>query len=220
MSFFCLKTGLSIFGLFEDSSKEYLLRGTLNLGSESSQGANVWFSSYGSSVPVFLIIYEPYVNVNVTLALHPTNCKIITVKPCYDIIETEKRIKQYGVPVDPTNIWDLYFKINEWHIKDYLDISNYFKFDELIRKSDKYSATPKFKRTKHFSYKIDLNGTNCLRVQILPELIKSNINVSVLNFAKKFYSQTETRELFCQHHIAITSSNNLIPRAMNIQGTT
>ena len=93
-----LKTGLTIFGVFEDPDKEFLLTATLNTKSDPSTTLNVWFTSYGKSVELYLVIFKPYFDLKVKLLVGFLSCKVIAVQPCFGV--DEKRIKEYNISME------------------------------------------------------------------------------------------------------------------------
>ena len=89
-TFISFTTGLNIFGLFEDPDVEFLPTAVLSTNPDPSRRSLVWFSSYGKSVQLFLLLFKPYIDLKVEISLKPSTCTVITVQPCFDTVTTEE----------------------------------------------------------------------------------------------------------------------------------
>ena len=211
---------MNIFGLFEDPDVEFLPTAVLSIEPDPSRRSHVWFSSYGKSVRLFLVLFKPYIDLKVEISLKPSQCTVITVQPCFDIDRIERRIKEYNIHTELIRFAEK-VRFEEDPIADkYL---NYHHHEKICKMKFKYRYKHRvyLRKRKHFLFhykhdiyvvlKINLQKAPCLTFQILP--VPSNFTVypaSVNLHKRKGGGRIQT---VCNHYFIITS-----PMDMNFRG--
>ena len=210
INIFSLTTGLNIFGLFEDSDVEFLPTAVLSIEPDPSKRSQVWFSSYGKSVQLFLVLFKPYIDLKVEVSLKPSTCTVITVQPCFDIDETERRIKEYNIHTELIHFAEK-VSFEEDPIADkYFNYHHHEKICKMIQTERKLKVFH-YKHDIYVVLMINLQRAPCLTFQILP--VASNFTVypaSVNLLKRKGGGRIQT---VCNYYFIITS-----PMDMNFRG--
>ena len=208
-----LKTGLNIFGLLEDLEKEFVPTATLSSESTTSP---VWFASYGKSVELYLILFKPYIDLQVKLSLRPSACEVITVQPCFNIEVTEKRFMEYNISMENIHFSE---KIQPDSSSDWL-VNKYFSYhyEKACKFSTQKYRNQKYEQTLSFIFQINLQRASCFTLQIVPASSKFTFStLSVyLNKDNRFY--TKRTQIICQYYFVIDNQPESHPLGMSFQG--
>ena len=147
------------------------------IGTETdlSRKSPVWFSSYGKSVQLFLVLFKPYIDLKVKLSLKPSACEVITVQPCFHINTSEMRIKKYNI-----SFKSIHFAEEMIYITADPRADNYYNYyyekachlhnnglSETINK--RIRLRHKYAHCMYYIYQIYLQKASCLTVQVLPD---------------------------------------------------
>ena len=207
---------MNIFGLLEDPEKEFLPTATLSAESDSSTTSPVWFSSYGKSVELYLVLFKPYMNLKVKVSLRPSTCEVITVQPCFNVEVTEKRFKEYNISIETIHFSE---KIptdlsSDWLVNKYFSY-HYEKACKLPRQ--KYGKR-KYKHTLSFIFRINLQKASCLALQILPASSNFTVNTVSMYLNKNIWLYTKRTQIICQYYFVIENQPESFPHGMSFQG--
>ena len=212
INIFSLATGLNIFGLFEDPDVEFLPTAVLSIEHDPSRRSHVWFSSYGKSVQLFLVLFKPYIDLKVEISLKPSTCTVITVQPCFDIDATESRIKEYNIHTELIHFAEK-VSFEEDPIADkYLNYHHHEKICKMKYRNRVYFRSLErfvfhYKHDIYVVLTINLQKAPCLTFQILP--VPSNITVYPASMNLRKRKGGGRIQTVCNHYFIITSSMDM-----------
>ena len=201
---------MNIFGLFEDSNVEFLPTAVLSIEPYPSKRSQVWFSSYGKSVQLFLVLFKPYIDLKVEISLKPSTCTFITVQPCFDIDETERRIKEYNIHTELIHFAEKVSFEEDPIAYKYFNYHHHKK----ICKMTPIERTLKVSHHKHDIYvvlMINLQKAPCLTFQILPVPSSFKVYPASVNLHKRH--EGGRIQTVCNHYFIITSPMDMHVRA-------
>ena len=192
---------MNIFGLHEDPVEEFLPTAITSTESDSSRNT-VWFSSFGKSIQLFLVLFKPYIDLNVKILLRPSACEVITVQPCFHINTSEKRIKNFNISIKSINFAE------DVMSKDDSLADKYYRYyyEKACQTGRKKGLRLNYQHTMHYIYQISLQQSSCLAFQILPEY--SNFKAYTMN--RLLPIRRRRIKTLCNHFFIVTNPKEMI----------
>ena len=197
---------MNIFGLHKDPEKEFLPTAVIGTEADVSRKSPVWFSLYGKSVQLFLVLFKPYINLKVKLSLRPSSCEVITMQPCLHVDKSEMRIKKYNISFKSTH-----FAEEVRYIRVEARATNYYEKACHLHNKGFGDSILKRKRLRdkymYYIHQIYLQKASCVTLQVLPEPSRFTAYTVIGNRTGRRRTHT-----VCNHYFIVNNVEEMIFR--------
>ena len=158
-------SGLAIYGIYSNKSKEFVITGNLNTKSDIAHKSKISLTTSSTYLKLILVVFKPYMDMNISLQITLSECSTIIIDPCKEIDVNHKSQGYFLVKSSYRFNCDPY-KLEYTHAKQYFALYKDLCHGK-IKFPNKYDL---LSPTKYHVYKLQIQEDTCVTIHILSTL--------------------------------------------------